>query len=162
MRLVAMMMAVMGMVAGQSLRGSTETIAGRWYQALASRFVVSTSQVDVRCVYWDIAVKNNTVAVSVHSRLHSATGDANVNNYTYTSRYSDEKWILSGSGPLWVRERRDGYLLLTGLDNVTFYALTPDIDAFNLSDRGDVIDKLRTWDYATGYKTPVSTYGVEC
>lgn len=164
MRLVTMMMAMMGMATGQSLRGSTGMIVGRWYQALASRFVVATSQVDMHCVYWDIGVNltNDTVSVSVHSHLHSASGNANVNNYTYTPRYTDGKWILDGNDPLWVRDRGNGYLLLTGLDNVTFYALTPDINIFNMDDRGSVLDKLRIWDYATGYKEPISTYGVEC
>jgi hypothetical protein len=163
MRILAIM-AWMGVAAGQSLRGAYSDIGGTWYQALTSRFVAATSQVNVKCVYWDIDTddKNNTVSVAIHSRLHSTGGDENINDYTYKQKYVGGKWILEGHEPLWVREHEDNYLLLAGLDNVTFYVLTPDINVFNLQDRGSVLDLLGTWDYATGYKEPVSTYESEC
>jgi hypothetical protein len=160
-----------GAVVGRFLRGANDTafpdIDGVWYQALTSRFITSTEQIDEKCLTWVVGSNDTHASVNVSSRMHSYYGDENINTYAYTKTRSDKnEFILqqnnvSDNTDLWIRESTPSYMFLMGLDNMTFFVLARDMNLF-YSHQGMAIQQLREWDYIDGYKSPVLTYDVKC
>lgn len=159
-----------GAVVGRFLRGSDVVfpdIDGVWYQALTSRFIITTEQIDQKCVTWVIGSNDTHAAVNVTSRLHSYYGDENINTYAYTKTISDrnefilQKNNVSGDTDLWIRETTPSYVFLTGLDNMTFFVLARNMNLF-YAQQGMILLQLREWDYFDGYKSPVLTFDAIC
>jgi len=168
MNLRWMIIGLLNAVAGISLRGAVmeefPDLDGVWFQPLASRFVVDSRQIDQKCITWEIVSDRKTVNASVHSLLHSVSGDENTNHYIYQRHRDGQDWILDGRATesLWIRKYTPNYALLMGFDNMTFFAIVRDMHEYQMIDKDMILRQLTVWEYTSYDKTPVITYGSDC
>ena len=148
------------------LRG-TSFLQGKWYQMMASRFVVDTTQLGQKCTTWTFEHSgSNQWTVKEHAHLHYLFGFDTEKEWSAWTKWSHDRFLLQDSNPfttdLWVKNKTENVLMLMGLDNITFYVLSRDPESFERDSREEVAELLDLWDYDTYYKTPITTYELAC
>jgi hypothetical protein len=147
------------------LRGSS-FLSGKWYQMMASRFVVDTTQLGQKCTTWTFSsLEGNEWNIKEEASLHYLFGMETERDWSVWASVENNKFLLKDHNPfttdLWVKNKTDNTLMLMGLDNITFYILSRDPVEFE-SEREEIAGLLDMWDYDTYYKTPISTFDLEC
>lgn len=145
------------------LRGSS-FLSGKWYQMLASRFVVDTVQLGHKCTTWNFThIEGNHWTIHQHSHLHYMTGFDTEKDFSVWTKTQNSKFLLQDDNlfttDLWLRNKTDDILMFMGMDNLSFYILARDPEEFQ---REKVTQLLDSWDYNTYYKTPITTYDLSC
>lgn len=149
------------------LRGSS-FLSGKWYQMMTSRYVADTIQLGQKCNIWNFTQEEGTNKWNLHqtSHLHYMTGFDMEKDTTLWTKLKNEKFVLQDSDwfspDLWIKNKTEDVLMLMGLDNLTFYILARDPNEFESNHRMDVMALLNLWDYDTYYKTPITSYELEC
>jgi hypothetical protein len=154
-----------------------DPLSGLWIQAFSSRFVQETTEIDYDCVTINFSIEEGSDLVHYNKRanLHRVKNSTTSIDRTYRREVEDDVMSLvplsvsSTTFPtLLVRGSKnmtddDGYVILTGTNNLTLYVLTRNYGAFVASVfYEEVLDLLRSFDYTTYYKFPLSSYSVDC
>lgn len=149
---------------------------GNWIQAFSSRYVQETTEIDWSCVRIEFSSEEKDLVYSNKTAcLHHLDGVRTSIQRTYRREVDGENILLvpvsisSTTFPtLVVRSSRNmtdesGYMILTGTNNLTLYVLTRNYGVFVASAYyEEVLDLLRTFNYTTYYKFPLSSYSADC
>jgi len=158
-----------------------DPMSGWWEQAMSSRYVHETTEIDWDCVKLHLEVEegsdgNDLVHYNKTADLHDLKNTITSVQRTYR-RVVDEDGVISlipvsvtstTFPSLVVRSSKNmtddsGYLILTGTNNLTLYVLTRDYAAFiNSLFYQEVLELLQSFDYTSYYKFPLSSYSSAC
>jgi len=135
------------------------TVVETWYQVLASRFVLSTVQIDQKCISWQISHPDvSSINVIIKSHLHRETGNVEILPIHFD--ITPALWVstVPAYNQLWPRHVTPNYMMLMGIDNQTFFVLSNNPSTFESQHKQEVLELLQLWEYNSSYKTPEVTY----